>query len=928
MHEDTGDFVSAQGEGGEIEFALREWRTRTLYVFLLLVAAAGLPSYGYTIWNAVRNAQMPPPLLWVYLAVYLAFVTLAVSPRLDFRLRAWAFLLLAYVNAAASFTRLGLAGSGRLYLIAMPIVATLLVSMRSGYITACLSLAMYGIFALLAHLGLLGGWLALRTNPLTLTYWLEAGAALAVFLVALVMLVARAYGLQVGALTTGRRAMADLERTAQALKEREERLDLVMRGTSDGIWDWNLETGEVYFSPRWKAMLGYEEGDIPHHVDAWRDLVHPDDLDRAMASIQEHLAGLTPLYTLEHRLRHKDGSYRWILARGVSLRDAGGQVYRMAGSHTDITERKRAEEALQLAYQTMGRRVEERTKELGALNAISGVVSRSLDLKEILNDALDQTLQVMHMDLGLAFRLEQPEDDPEDGSYLSLLAHRGVSEEFQGRVNSLPLRNSMVERAAREGRPLAWPAADYPNLQARQAVLKEGIRLGITVPLLVKGRLLGAMSLGARETRSVTAEELSLLAAVGQQVGLAVENARLYESERERYQEAERRRQVAEGMREILAVLNSKQSLEAMLDFIVTQACRVLSSDAASLLRWEDKEGQLKIQSACGLDADYVARLRSPAGQGGAGRALAERRPIAVPDMLAAAARTTPEAVPPEPQRTLLEGLIRRYRAILSVPLIVKDEGYGAITLYYSRPHEFSEEEQRLAMMVAHQAALAIEAARLREQAEQAATAAERSRLARELHDSVTQGLYSVTLYAEAAARLLDEGNRRTASDYLRELRDTAQEALREMRLLIFELRPPELEKIGLVAALQARLKAVEARAGMQAEIHVEGGDTARQVPIAVQQEVYHLIQEALNNVLKHARARQVRVRLEFRETILLAQVSDDGQGFQPAGAQETGGLGIAGMQERAQRVGGALKVESTPGEGARVTLEVPLGQL
>ena len=138
----------------------------------------------------------------------------------------------------------------------------------------------------------------------------------------------------------------------------------------------------------------------------------------------------------------------------------------------------------------------------------------------------------------------------------------------------------------------------------------------------------------------------------------------------------------------------------------------------------------------------------------------------------------------------------------------------------------------------------------------------------------MTQSLYSVTLYAEAAARLLTAGQHAEAADHLRELRDTAQEALREMRLLIFELRPPALEKSGLVAALQARLEAVEGRGGMQTELQVEGAHEADRVPLAIQEELYQIAREALNNVLKHAHAQHVRVHVQFKDTATCLEVS------------------------------------------------------
>jgi signal transduction histidine kinase len=216
---------------------------------------------------------------------------------------------------------------------------------------------------------------------------------------------------------------------------------------------------------------------------------------------------------------------------------------------------------------------------------------------------------------------------------------------------------------------------------------------------------------------------------------------------------------------------------------------------------------------------------------------------------------------------------------------------------------------------------VAVENARLYDQAERSAAIAERSRLARELHDSVTQSLYSVNLYAEAAARLLLAGDNTTAASHLRELRDTAQEALREMRLLIFELRAPALEKSGLAAAIQARLDAVEGRGGVQAELQVEGEES---LPFAIQEELYHAVQEALNNALRHAKAQRVQVRLQFQDAATRVEICDDGLGFDPTVAGEGGGFGLRGMRERAQRIGGSLQIESAPGKGTKVSILVP----
>jgi PAS domain S-box-containing protein len=122
-----------------------------------------------------------------------------------------------------------------------------------------------------------------------------------------------------------------------------ERLALAIEGANDGLWDWDIAANTVYYSPRWKAMLGYEDDEISDAFDEWTRRIHPDDRARCLAAIAEHLDSPNSMYRLEHRLRHKDGSWRWILTRAASLRDASGRAYRIAGWHTDITERRARE---------------------------------------------------------------------------------------------------------------------------------------------------------------------------------------------------------------------------------------------------------------------------------------------------------------------------------------------------------------------------------------------------------------------------------------------------------------------------------------------------------------------------------------------------------------------------------------------------------
>jgi signal transduction histidine kinase len=204
-------------------------------------------------------------------------------------------------------------------------------------------------------------------------------------------------------------------------------------------------------------------------------------------------------------------------------------------------------------------------------------------------------------------------------------------------------------------------------------------------------------------------------------------------------------------------------------------------------------------------------------------------------------------------------------------------------------------------------------------QAEELATAKERNRLARELHDSVAQTLYGLTLQAEAASRKLTVGETEEVAGYLREIRDSSQQTLKETRLLIFELRPPVLENEGLVPALRARLESVESRSGLKTQINLQEVGRLRN---GIESGIYGISNEVLNNVLKHAHATEVRISLEKKDNKIILEISDNGVGFDPASLETKGGLGIKGMRERAEQFGGDLQIQSNE-KGTRVRVEV-----
>jgi signal transduction histidine kinase len=257
--------------------------------------------------------------------------------------------------------------------------------------------------------------------------------------------------------------------------------------------------------------------------------------------------------------------------------------------------------------------------------------------------------------------------------------------------------------------------------------------------------------------------------------------------------------------------------------------------------------------------------------------------------------------------------------------MILKGEILGVLTLASAQPNHFTERHATLALAVGRQAAVAVENARLYDQARQWAAAEERARLARELHDSVTQALFSMTLHARTTHMYLEREGIDPASPLarsVRQLSDLTQGALAEMRALLFELRPGSLREEGLAAALRKQAAAIGAREELTVDVQAPPGRITLDETIEAQ--LYRLAQEALHNVVKHARATHVQLCLVLDDEVVTLEVTDDGVGFDPA-VQHPGHMGLTTMAERAAALGGRLDVRSTPGKGTSVRVSVPI---
>jgi signal transduction histidine kinase len=262
---------------------------------------------------------------------------------------------------------------------------------------------------------------------------------------------------------------------------------------------------------------------------------------------------------------------------------------------------------------------------------------------------------------------------------------------------------------------------------------------------------------------------------------------------------------------------------------------------------------------------------------------------------------------------------MRYVRSFMAIPLVNRDRLVGVLTMSSREAGVFTERHAGLAMAIATHIAAALENARLYGEVQGKAALEERQRLARELHDSVSQALYGIALGASAARRRLDVDPARVGEslDYVLSL---AEAALTEMRALIFELRPETLEKDGLVAALLRHAAATQARH----EIVVETVLCEEPpVPLATKEALYRIAQEAINNAVKHARARRIALVLAYGPEDLILEVRDDGIGFESSGSFP-GHLGLVSIRERVGRLGGKAEVESAPGCGTAIRAVIP----
>ncbi|NOZ50367.1 MAG: GAF domain-containing sensor histidine kinase [Chloroflexi bacterium] len=425
-------------------------------------------------------------------------------------------------------------------------------------------------------------------------------------------------------------------------------------------------------------------------------------------------------------------------------------------------------------------------------------------------------------------------------------------------------------------------------------------------PLLAQRRLQGILWVTAADDAPLPASSLTLIRVLCDMTAATLVGTRAQQRLRDEQKKHQlqllRGQQVSEGFRYILTILNSNRPLTEVLQYIISQACWLLDTTMGVAFRWHKNTNSLKMIVQHGLPSQRHHMLDTQAVY----NAITLKQ-VAVSTLNAPGAEQTNTAGPPP-----------EYTTSLVVPILLENEPYGCIALYFTEARTFTDEEINLALNFCEQAALAIENDRLRVEAEKQAVDTERNRLARELHDAITQNLFSSSLIAEVMPQLLVQ-NPDLATTKLAELRQLNQSALAEMRTLLLELRPQTFVEIELGTLLKQLQTAFSSRLQIPITLKLQHTPV---VPPEVKVHIYRIAQEALNNTAKHARATSIQLSLSASTLPSGAgfalQIQDDGIGFDPRQTPPQC-LGISIMKERAQAIHAQLDIDSTPGQGTRV---------
>jgi signal transduction histidine kinase len=570
----------------------------------------------------------------------------------------------------------------------------------------------------------------------------------------------------------------------------------------------------------------------------------------------------------------------------------------------DITDVRQAEEAIREANEALL----ESAERFSTLNRISQVVSTAPYMPAGLNivgKAMADIFRASEVTISL---IDSERSTLTNLTHARKLPGREAAVVKVAKGRTIRLEDDAIARHAVSGEQsiILSDRRITPALAEEwERVSSTGVHSLVAVPLRARGNMVGLMRVSSNEAgRSFTSAEVAWMQTIAGSVASAIETARLLAREQQQ-------RIISEGLREVVAALASSLDRETVVRTIFQQLRKVVHYNGAAI--YLRKNGKLVIYEGVGCCARYVDYKVPLRKDGPPQQVYKSRQPILIENVA-----ECPQWHIPDPC-----GDIQTW---MGVPLVVGSKAIGTLTLCNSTPGQFTHEDLDILQRFAQHAASALANSLHYEQAHASAVDDERSRLARDLHDSVTQALFSASLIADVLPQLsMDDPAR--VEEGLKILRRLTRGALAEMRALLLELRPSDLHKVRLDVAIGHLATAATMQSALQIESDL---DIVPPLPQKVQGAFYRMAQEALNNIVKHANASNVRVDLHAAPPVapmdagmwkgkILLEISDDGRGFRPE-VIEDGHIGLSIMRERAKSVRASLLITSTPGAGSKVT--------
>jgi len=533
---------------------------------------------------------------------------------------------------------------------------------------------------------------------------------------------------------------------------------------------------------------------------------------------------------------------------------------------------RKAESALQ--FQLQG--IKDSEKRLAALNQTSATLSQSLELQEVLDKATETVMSVMQVDAVLIHLMD------EEAGELSLASHGGVSAEFAQLGEKIRLGESSSAQVAHTGEPLfVEDASQDPTLSPKEIEVArtQGIRSLLSVPLKSKGKVMGTLSVLMHDYRWFREDEVELLTAIGNQIGVAVENARLYEKER------------LATLRLAVSERNYRGLFENANDAIWVHD---LDGDITVANRACETQTGYRLEELTTMNVRKFLPQESHALAMDVQRKLLERQTVEQPYEQRIVRKDGTEAI-----------------LMLTTSLVIED---GVPVGFQNIARDVTEEKRMRENLSFY----------LREVTK--AQEEERKRIALELHDDTIQSLVVLSRQLDnlaSSGKVPSESNRALLENLWQQINNTIQ----GVRRLSQDLRPPILDRLGLLPALEWLASDVSGYSGIRIKTRVLGSE--RRLPQEAELMLFRITQEALRNVWRHSEATEAELTVQFVSNKIKITIADNGKGFElPSSVGDltrSGKLGLAGMQERARLLGGNAKMESVPGKGTTVTVEAPI---